>query len=192
MTKIIWMVRALFYKVFMKKFGLLSYLGKPCYFSGFRWLSFGKKVRIYPNARIESLGGIICIGDDVSIGQNLHLISYSNVQIGASTTISANVFISDVDHEYNTIGLHILKQNLVAKNTAIGTNCFIGYGSVILPGTLLGKQNIVGANSVVKGSFPDFCVIAGSPAKIIKRYDVSDGIWKKTDNIGNFICNKKS
>jgi len=190
MTKIIWMVRALFYKILMKRFGFLSYLGKPCYISGSKMFSFGKKVRIYPNARIESLGGVVRIGDDVSIGQNFHLVSCSNVQIGEGTTISANVFISDVDHEYEAIGLHVLKQNLSVKNTIVGTNCFIGYGSVVLPGTILGKQNIVGANSVVKGSFPDFCVIAGAPAKIIKRYDVIDGLWKKTDSFGNFFCSQ--
>jgi len=179
MIKITWMVRAIIYKIFMKKFGLLSYLGKPCYISGFNRFSFGKKVRIYPNARIESLAGTISIGDDVSIGQNLHLISCSDVQIGGNTTISANVFISDVDHDYKTIGLHVMKQNLSVKKTVIGTNCFIGYGSVILPGTLLGRQNIVGANSVVKGKFPDFCVIAGNPAKIIKQYNTDSQAWER-------------
>lgn len=187
MIKIIWMVRAIFYKVFMKEFGLLSYLGRPCYFSGFNNFSFGKKVRIYPNARIESLGGLVEIGNDVSIGQNLHLISTSHVSIGDNTTISSNVFISDVDHEYEQVNIHIMKQGLVTKSTFIGNNCFLGYGCVILPGTNLGTQTIVGANSVVKGHFPDFCVIAGSPAKIIKRYDFDRGFWAKTDAFGKII-----
>ena len=53
----------------------------------------------------------------------------------------------------------------------IGNDCLIGMNSVILPGTHLGNHCIVGANSTVRGEFPDYCVIAGSPARIIKRYD---------------------
>ena len=187
MVKLSWMFRAIFYKLFMKNFGLLSYIGAPCYVAGLRFWQFGNKVRIYPQARIESLGGIIQIGNDVSIGQNLHLISKLSVSIGDKSTISANVFISDVDHDYGMLDVHIMKQALTTKETVIGDNCFIGYGCAILPGTNLGKQCIVGANSVVKGIFPDYCVVAGSPAKIIKRYDVTDCIWKKTDTSGNFI-----
>ncbi|WP_445777215.1 acyltransferase [Shewanella sp.] len=187
MNKFFWMLRAIVYKIFMKQFGLLSYIGSPCYVSGLPFWQFGYKVRIYPQARIESLGGVIRIGDDVSIGQNLHLISMSSVYIGSKTTVSANVFISDVDHDYKIIDVHIMDQALIAKETFIGENCFIGYGCVILPGTFLGKQCIVGANSVVRGTFPDHCVIAGSPAKIIKRYDFINNIWKKTDSSGNFI-----
>ncbi|WP_434931434.1 acyltransferase [Shewanella sp. HL-SH5] len=185
--KFIWMLRAIRYKIFFGSFGLMSYIGKPIYISGVKNIFFGKKVRIYPHSRIESLGGKIKIGDNVSVGQNLHLISKLNVDIGDKTTISANVFISDVDHEYKTINVHIMEQALHSKETVIGENCFIGYGCVILPGTILGKQCIVGANSVVKGVFPEHCVVAGSPAKIIKRYDVNDGIWKKTDVFGNFF-----
>jgi acetyltransferase-like isoleucine patch superfamily enzyme len=187
MIKLSWMFRAIIYKLFMNKFGFLSYIGPPCYVAGLRLWQFGKRVRIYPQARIESLGGIIRVGDDVSIGQSLHIISKLSVHIGDKTTISANVFISDVDHDYEVIDVHIMDQALISKKTVIGENCFIGYGCVILPGTILGKQCIVGANSVVKGVFPDHCVIAGSPAKIIKRYDVTDCIWKKSDTSGNFI-----
>lgn len=185
--KILWMLNAIYYKFFFGSFGLMSYIGKPIYLSGTKNFFWGRKVRIYPNSRIESLGGTIHIGDNVSIGQNLHLISMNTVCIGDRTTVSANVFISDVDHEYNEIDMHVMDQKLNVKKTVIGENCFIGYGCAILPGTILGKQCIVGANSVVRGRYPDYCVIAGSPAKIIKRYDFTDRLWKKTNAFGNFF-----
>ena len=181
MGKIIGFLRLIIMKPFLNKCGSLSYLMKPCYVSGLKRISLGQKVRIYPGARIESLGGDIHIDDDVSIGQNLHLISKSKVFIGPKTTISSNVFISDVNHEYEKIDTHIMYQELKISNTIIGSNCFIGVGSTILPGTKLGKQNIVGANSVVRGIFPDYCVIAGSPGKIIKRYDEVTNKWIKVD-----------
>jgi acetyltransferase-like isoleucine patch superfamily enzyme len=52
-------------------------------------------------------------------------------------------------------------------------------GSAIMAGTRLGKQCIVGANSVVKGEFPDYCVIVGAPAKIVKKYNFETQEWEK-------------
>jgi acetyltransferase-like isoleucine patch superfamily enzyme len=109
----------------------------------------------------------------------LHIISATNVVIGKNTTLSANVFISDVEHQYETINTHIMEQPLVYQDTLIGDNCFIGYGAVLRAGTILGSQCIVGANAVVKGSFPSRCVIAGNPAKIIKQFNEKKGLWEK-------------
>lgn len=58
------------------------------------------------------------------------------------------------------------------KDIIIGDNCWIGMNSTILPGVVLGNHTIVGAGSVVTKSFTEgHCVIAGNPAKIIKRLD---------------------
>ena len=51
----------------------------------------------------------------------------------------------------------------------IGKNCFLGCNSIILKGTFLGDGCVVGAGAVVSGKFEDNCVIAGNPAKIIRR-----------------------
>ena len=56
-----------------------------------------------------------------------------------------------------------------------------------MAGTTLGKQCIVGANSVVKGNYPDYCVIVGAPAKIVKKYNMERCIWQKTNEFGRFI-----
>ncbi|ELM3749663.1 acyltransferase [Aeromonas hydrophila] len=189
MLKVIWMCRAIIYKLAFGKFGFLSYIGPVTYLSGVSHLFFGKKVRIYPHARIESLGGRVVIGDNVSIGQNIHIISTQEVFIGKDTTISSNVFISDTDHCYTELGKHIMEQPVSNKKTIISDNCFIGFGVAILPGSILGKQCVVGANSVVKGSYPDYSVIVGSPAVIVKRFDLKTNSWRKTKPCGKFIEN---
>ena len=51
--------------------------------------------------------------------------------------------------------------------------------NVCVIGAKIGKQCVIGANSVVIHDIPDYCVAVGSPAKIIKRYDYSTQIWKK-------------
>ena len=79
------------------------------------------------------------------------------------------------------VGNNVLIENIpnYIANYRIGENCFIGMGAAIMPGTVLGKQCVVGANSVVKGTFPDCCVIVGSPAKIVKKYNQQTQIWEK-------------
>ncbi|WP_228085063.1 acyltransferase [Mucilaginibacter sp. JRF] len=165
----------------VQKIGLLSYVGKPLFIIGGRRIIIGNKVRIFPGARFETHNnGHILIEDDVSIGQNFHLISSNQeLVIGKHTTISGNVFITNMDHQYDKIGIHVLKQDYLVKTTNIGENCFIGYGAVIQAGTTLGKQCIVGANSVVRGSYPDYCVIVGSPGRIVKQYNVTTQKWEK-------------
>lgn len=144
-----------------------------------------------PNARIEVVdkNSSIVFEDNISIAQNLHIISGGNqeLRICKNTTFSANVFVTNIDHQYDEINKHILEQPLVSSKTHIGENCFIGYGAVIQAGTILGKQCIVGANAVVRGHFSPYCVIVGVPARIVKRYDEKSGIWKKTDKDGEFL-----
>ncbi|HEM5251673.1 TPA: acyltransferase, partial [Streptococcus suis] len=144
-------------------------------------VSIGNRVRIYPGARMETHnGGEIIIGDNCSIGQNFHIISDENrLIIGKNTTISSNVFITNTEHDYKEIGEHILKQRMLTSETQIGENCFIGFGASIQAGTVLGKQCIVGTNAVVRGTYPDYSVIVGVPAKAIKRYNEETGDWEK-------------
>jgi acetyltransferase-like isoleucine patch superfamily enzyme len=183
--KFFWLIRALVYAVIWGKIGHLSYIGKPVFVSGAKRVFLSNRVRIFPGARLEVIDttSAIKIAQNVSIGQNLHIIAGGDtaLEVGKNTTISANVFISNVDHSYSQVGIHVMDQEHIMRTTQIGENCFIGYGSAILPGTVLGKHCIVGANSVVRGVFPDYCVLTGNPAQIIKIYDAHEKIWKKVN-----------
>jgi len=187
--KIFWIIRGLLYKPFFGAYGFPSYIGKPVFIGKFKRIFIGNKVRIFPGARIEVIDNesSITFDDNISIGQNLHITSGGQLKIGRDTTIAENTYISNIDHEYQNINTHILKQPNIIKETLIGENCFIGFGVVIQAGTILGKQCIVGANAVVRGVFPDYSVIVGAPAKIVKRYDIEKKEWRKTNAKGTFI-----
>lgn len=190
MDKVIWFLKTnLFLRIRIKKIGLLSYIGSPIHLYGGNRIFIGNRVRIFPGSRMEThQNGIIEIAGNVSIGQNLHLISSNErLKICKDTTISGNVFITNIDHDYTEPGIHILNQKYIVKTTLIGENCFIGYGAVIRAGTILGKQCVVGANSVVRGTFPDYSVIVGAPARVVKRYNEKTRSWEKTDSYANFI-----
>lgn len=180
--KLFWGLRGVLYKARFGNFGNWSYIGKPLMLTRTKRIKIGNRVRIYPGARIEVVNsnGSIIIEENTSIGQNIHITAADEeLIIGKNTTISANTFITNIDHNYTEIDVHILKQPLIVKKTCIGENCFIGYGAKIQAGTILGKQCIVGAGAVVRGVFPDYCVIVGVPGKIVKRYNPETNVWEK-------------
>lgn len=140
-----------------------------------------KKVRIFAGSRIELHGkdAELIIKENTSIGHNLHLVCGGKMVIGSNTTISSNVFINDIDSDYNEVNTSTMNQTQIVKQTIIGDYCFIGVGSSIQAGSKLGKNVIVGANSFVKGNFPDYSIIGGVPAKILKIYDSKLNKWIK-------------
>lgn len=181
LVKYFWGMRAIAYRIRFEKIGRLSYIGSPILLKGTKSIVIGNRVRIYPGVRMETHGkkGRIVIKDNVAISQNFHITSFgSDLIIGENTTIGGNVFITNIDHDYRQIGVHILKQDYIEKETRIGDNCFIGYGAAIQAGTILGKQCVVGANAVVRGVFPDYSVLVGAPAKVVKRYNLDSEEWE--------------
>lgn len=93
--------------------------------------------------------------------------AFGKIDIGRGTTVGPNVGFITANHDIKNIDSHDK-----AKSIKIGENCWIGMNSVILPGVCLGQHVIVGAGSVVTKSFTeDHIVIAGNPAKIIRRID---------------------
>ena len=181
--KFIWVVRALCYKPFFKRVGFLTYIGKPIFLRKTKQISIGSKVRIFPGMRMEAhQNGSLIIEDNVSIGQNLHITCGSKLVIRTGCIMSGNVMITDMDHEYAKIDAPVFDQGMILKETDIGENCFLGYGVIVQAGTKLGKQCVVGANSVVRGEFPDYCVIVGSPARVVKMYNHETEYWEKVTN----------
>lgn len=61
----------------------------------------------------------------------------------------------------------------------IGSGCWIGKNAVIVGNVRIGRNSVVGANSVVNRDVPDYCVVAGAPAVVVKRYDAILGSWVK-------------
>lgn len=122
---------------------------------------------------VARYGGIIEIGKDCGISGST-IYSYASIRIGNYTRIGANCKI--IDNDFHPIELEYRHKALNEEYArrapiVIGDDCFIGMNSIILKGTTLGNNVIVGAGSVVHGSFPDNCIIAGNPAKIIKMLD---------------------
>lgn len=182
------------YYFLFKKIGKYCLILKPTIITP-ESISLGNKVFIGWKARIEGVRKYnlkefsprIILNDGVSIQQNIHLTCAELIEIGKNTAIAANVTITDIHHPYDDINIPIEQQDIKTKPVFIGENCKIYNNSVIMQGTFLGRHCTVGANSVVSGKFDDYCVIAGSPAVVLKRYSFEKQAWLKTDPKGNFI-----
>lgn len=125
---------------------------------------------------VARYGGKIKIGENCGISGST-IYSWNSITIGNNTRIGANCKL--IDNDFHPIGLKYRRAGLNEQYTsrapiAIGNDCFIGMNSIILKGSILGNNVIVGAGSVVHGTFPDNCIIAGNPAKIIKKLTYSD------------------
>ena len=120
---------------------------------------------------VARYGGKIEIGDGFGISGTT-IYSTSSITIGKNATIGANCKI--IDNDFHPLDpeqrrLNLNKEHTARKPIRIGDNCFIGMNSIILKGTTIGNNVVVGAGSVVHGTFPDNCIIAGNPARIIRQ-----------------------
>lgn len=168
-ARLFWGVRFLFYKLFAGKLRGLGYLGAPSFIKGFDKFNSDAGLGIFPGWRIEILAGNVNFGKNIRIGNNFLLNCGGLIEIGDDVTISSNVFIGTSDVEIsNDLNRSFKEWKIVEKPIIIERGSFIGFGSVILPGTTLGQGCVVGANSVVRGTFEAGSVIAGIPARVIR------------------------
>lgn len=124
----------------------------------------------------------IVIDDNCSIGSGSIISGKNCVHLERDVLVGQNVVIQDHNHAYEDIELPIIKQGITDGGTIrIGEGSWIGRGSAILcsRGVLsIGRHCVVSANSVVMRSIPDYCVVFGSPATIIRQYDPQKRKWR--------------
>ncbi|MEJ2648325.1 MAG: acyltransferase [Sedimentisphaerales bacterium] len=167
----------------IKKICLLLYYGFARYLppSNARYSFGAKQIRymlckklfrkIGKNTNIERLaffrfGYNIEIGDNSGLGINCHI---SNAKIGNNVMMGPDVLYIDNNHCFDRTDIPMMEQgNELQKELIIGDDVWIGSRAIFLPGVFIGKGVIVGAGSVVTKSVPDWAIVGGNPAKIIR------------------------
>jgi serine acetyltransferase len=118
---------------------------------------------------------VVRIGERCLIGRGSHIVGHWEIDIGDDIQTGPYVYITDQNHSYIDPVEPIGRQWPVEAAVRIGSGSWLGANVVILPGTDIGEHVVVAAGAVVRGTFPDRCVIAGVPARIVRRWVPGDG-----------------
>lgn len=151
-------------------------------------ISIGDNVTIERNSTLYSVGkyqgvnhqGEIFIGNNVYINYGFNATAARSITIEDDVLCGFNVSIFDFNHDYEDIHSNINSTNLKVKGSiVIGEKSWLGMNVSILGSVKIGKHCIIGANAVITGDVPDYSIVAGNPARIIKHYNALTNIWEK-------------
>lgn len=112
---------------------------------------------------------VVSIGDRCLIGRGSGIVGHFSIEIGDDVWTGHHVYITDQNHGFDDPELPISRQLPAERPVSIGPGSWLGHGSVILPGATIGRNVVIGANSVVTGLIPDFSIAVGAPARVIRR-----------------------
>jgi acetyltransferase-like isoleucine patch superfamily enzyme len=130
-----------------------------------------------PGENLVGSDPVISIGARCTIGRGSALVGRCGIVIEDDVTTAPNVYITDHNHSYAEPEIPIARQWVSEAAVRIGAGSWLGTGVVVLPGTDIGRNVTVAAGSVVRGAIPDQCVIAGAPARVVRRYHPETG-WE--------------
>lgn len=135
-------------------------------------VAVGDDVTIDSFVKIKFAGGDgnVEIGPRCYLNSGVVIYSGNGVRMGTGVLIAANTTLASTNHEYRDRNRTIIEQRFMPSRggIVIGDDCWIGANCVLLDGTTLGKGCVVGAGAVIKGEWPDYAVIAGNPARIVR------------------------
>lgn len=123
-------------------------------------------------------GPVLRLGDGVVIGRGSHVVALAPIVLGEKVYCGPYVYLTSINHSYDDIARPIGEQWPRTAPVEIGAGSWLGAGCVILPGARLGRNVVVAAGAVVRGDVPDFAVVAGAPAKIVRRWDEATEGWQ--------------
>jgi acetyltransferase-like isoleucine patch superfamily enzyme len=118
---------------------------------------------------------VVSIGNRCLIGRGSGIVGHFSILIEDDVWTGHHVYITDQNHGYEDVSRPISQQSQPERAVRIGKGSWIGHGSVVLPGSNIGEHVVIGAQSVVSGVIPDYCVAVGAPARVIKQYREGEG-----------------
>ncbi len=150
------------------------------------WIAIGARTLLAPEVTLSvglpgevldrSAPPVLTIGDRCSIGRGTAIVARRRVEIGDDVTIAPNVYITDHNHAYADVEVPIKDQYPTHDPVRIGDGTWIAAGATVLPGADIGRHVTVGAGAVVRGKIEDRTVVAGNPARVVRRFEAGEWV----------------
>lgn len=140
-------------------------------FSSPKNISFGNEIYIVDRAVLRADEGTIIAGDRFAVNGNVRIIADcgGKIIIGNSVMIGPNTVIRASNHQFNDATKDIWLQGQTGGTITIGDDVWIAANVVILPGVRVGSHSVIAAGAVVTKDVPEYSVVGGVPAKVIKK-----------------------
>ncbi|MCL2074010.1 MAG: acyltransferase [Marinilabiliaceae bacterium] len=164
------------------KIGYNSIIGRDCTLKGGKYIEIGENTTIGRHSVItcwdkymgDHFSPKIKIGNNCSIGEYCHITSTNSVEIGDGVLTGRRITITDNSHGnpslISEMDIPPIKRKIYSKGKVkIENNVWIGDKASIMAGVHVGKSSIIAANSVVTKDVPDYSIVAGAPAKVVKK-----------------------
>jgi acetyltransferase-like isoleucine patch superfamily enzyme len=120
---------------------------------------------------------VLTLGDGVVLGRGSHVTASRPVVFGNDVFCGPYVYVTSDNHSYDDPEEPVGRQWPRSAPVEIGAGSWLGVNAVILPGARLGRNTVVAAGAVVRGEVPDHSVVAGAPARVVRRWTPEAG-WQ--------------
>lgn len=137
----------------------------------------GRRFQVASDVRFTRMRNLY-VGNDVYVGPNTVMLIRDPVTIEDEVLVAHKIMITSTNHGYAEGSFRRGKSK--SAPIVIKRGSWIGAHAVVLPGVTVGRGTVVGANSVVNRSLPDYCVCAGMPAEVKKELEVPEGETRNT------------
>jgi len=175
-----------YYRRFFKKIGAGSRIIKPLRLKNVENIEIGAGVMVHKSCWLQTempfnKPAKLSIGDGCVIGNFNHITCVDSLLIEEKVLTADGVFISDHAHDYRDPARPILEQGIQpGRPVVIGSGSWLGENVVVMS-CRIGRNCVIGANSVVLSDIPDYSVAVGAPARVVRRFNQQTKCWERTE-----------
>lgn len=167
-------------------FGRRSVIALPARLDGVGHIRIGEGVFLGPGCWLNALvlpgreAPEIAVGDGVSVTGQCVLSAARQIVLEDRVLVARNAYIADHGHAYQDPTQPILAQGVTdVRPVRIRAGAWLGQNVVVCPGVTIGRNAVIGANSVVRSDVPDFAVAVGAPARVVRRFNPANRTWER-------------
>ncbi len=149
--------------------GEKNYIENYVFISGSgRGIFFGNNVRVYRNSYLKCQRGEISVGNNCTFQPGCFLGGAGGIEIGDNVRVAPGVKMYSSDHKFENKEIPVYRQGIKLGKIVIEDDVWVGSNVVITKGVKIGRGSVIAAGAVVTKDTPNYAIVGGIPAKILK------------------------